>query len=183
MAIFGVYLSTLNKDEQINSSIRAPELRVILDDGGNLGVLSRDKALEEAKRLNLDLVLVSPKANPPVAKITDFGKYQYEEKKKAKEAKSKAHTVEVKNLQVKIATGEHDLGLKARMVERFLREGHRVKIDLYLSGRAKYMARSFHKERLARILDLIKEDYKIVDDYKQSPKGLSIIIERGKSTK
>lgn len=115
---------------------------------------------------------------PPVAKVMDFGKYQYLEAKKVKKAKATAHTSELKTLQVKIATGPHDLELKAKQASKFLKEGHRVKIDLFLSGRAKYLNKDFLKERLERVLHLITEEYKVVNDIKQGPKGLTIIIER-----
>lgn len=163
---------------RINHEIQARELRVLVFDGSNLGVLSREAALEKANEYGLDLVEISPTATPPVAKIIDFGKWQYQEKKKQKEAKAKSHTQETKNIQVKIATGEHDLELKASMASKFLAEGHRVKVDLYLRGRAKFMDKNFLRERLERVLKLITEEFRIVDDIKPSPKGLTVTIER-----
>lgn len=153
-------------------------MRVILDDGGTLGVISTQEAIKEAENRDLDLVEISPNARPPVAKITDFGKYQYLEKKKEKEARAKQHSVETKNLQIKIGTGENDLKRKAQMASEFLKEGHRVKIELFLRGRAKYLDKGFHKERLERILSLLDEEYKIADGPKAGPKGLMLIIER-----
>lgn len=138
------------------------------------------EALKRAIELGKDLIEISPNAEPPIAKIMEYGKYQYLENKKQKKNKSKAHTVETKNLQVKIATGEHDLELKARQASKFLKEGNRVKIDLFLPGRAKYMEFNFLKERLDRVLHFITEEYKIADPAKKSPKGLTIIIERGR---
>ncbi len=163
---------------RINNQITAPELRVILEDGTNLGVISFKQALDKAKELGLDLLEISPKATPPVAKIMDYGKFQYAENKKLKMAKTKAHTVEVKNIQVKVGTGDHDLELKAKKASLWLKEGNRIKIDLFLPGRTKYMDMKFLEERMARILKLITEDYKVADPAKKSPKGLSIIIER-----
>ena len=93
-------------------------------------------------------------------------------------AKQKVHTVEVKNIQVKIGTSEHDLGLKAKRVVEWLTEGNRVKIDLFLSGRAKYMEFKFLKERLERILKLIPMEYKVADPIKKGMKGLTTIIEK-----
>ena len=118
-------------------------------------------------------------ATPPIAKIMDFGKYQYDENKKLKTAKSKTHVTEVKTVQVKIGTGEHDLELKAKKVSEWLREGHRVKIDLFLPGRSKYLDVKFLEGRMERILKLITEEYKIADSAKKSLKGMTIIIERG----
>ena len=163
---------------RINNQITAPELRVILDNGDNLGVVSFKVALDKARELGLDLIEISPKATPPVAKIMDYGKFQYAENKKLKVAKTKAHTVEVKNIQVKVGTGEHDLELKAKKASGWLKEGNRIKIDLFLPGRTKYMDMKFLKERMDRVLKLITEEYKVADPAKKSPKGLSVVIEK-----
>ncbi len=163
---------------RVNNQITAPELRVILEDGANLGVISFREALDKAREAGLDLIEISPKANPPVAKIMDYGKFQYAENKKLKAAKTKAHTVEVKNIQVKVGTGDHDLELKAKKASEWLKEGNRIKIDLFLPGRTKYMDERFLRERMDRVLKLITEDFKVADPAKKSPKGLSIIIER-----
>lgn len=161
---------------KINEGIRASELRVLMDDG-NSEVMSRDKALELAREQGLDLIEVTAKAKPPVAKITDYGKYAYDQKKKQKEIKAKAHTVEVKNMQIRVATGEADLKMKADRATEWLQEGHRVKAELYLRGRAKYMDKKFLQGRLGNVLTFIETEYKIVDDFKPSPKGIAILIE------
>ena len=167
---------------RINNEIRVPELRVIGADGANLGVISLREALERAKEAGLDLIEISPKANPPVAKIMDYGKFQYEQNKKQKEIKAKSHTTETKTIQVKIETGEHDLELKAKKVSDWLNEGHRTKIDLFLKGRHKYREFEFLKERLERFLRMIPVSYKVADEIKKGPKGLTVVIEReGKS--
>lgn len=163
---------------KINHQIKASELRVITAVGENLGVLPIGKALEEARKRDLDLIEVSPSAVPPVAKIMDYGKYSYDEKKKAKSARSRTVTTEVKTVQVKIGTGEHDLNLKAKRVSEWLAEGNRVKIDLYLVGRSKYMDFKFLKERLERILKLITVEYKIAQEAVKGPKGLTIFVEK-----
>ena len=163
---------------KVNHQIKAPELRVITDDGANLGVLSLGDALRRAEELGLDLIEISPTATPPVAKIMDFGKFQYTENKKQKVAKSKTHSVEVKSIQLTIGTGDHDLDLKAKKASEWLREGNRIKIDLFLRGRAKYMDAAFLRARIERILHLITENYKVADSIKKSPKGLSLIIEK-----
>lgn len=149
-----------------------------MDDGSNLGVVSFKKALDKAREAGLDLIEISPKAVPPVAKIMDYGKFQYAENKKLKAAKTKAHTVEVKNIQVKVGTGDNDLMLKAKKASAWLKEGNRIKVDLFLPGRTKYMDIKFLRERMERVLQLITEKYKIADEAKKSPKGLSIIIEK-----
>ncbi len=165
---------------RINNFIKAPELRVITEEGENLGVLPFDKAMEEAKARSLDLIEISPNAVPPIAKIMDYGKFQYDEKKKQRVAKSRTQTSELKNIQVKIGTGDHDLELKAKKASEWLNEGHRVKIDLYLSGRSKYMDINFHKERMDRIFKLITTEYKVVSPPTKGLKGLSAIIEKSK---
>ncbi len=169
----------MSEKVRINNQIQAPTLRVILEDGQNLGVISFREAIDKARELKLDLIEISPRAIPPVAKIMDYGKFQYAENKKIKASKGKQHTIEIKNIQVKVGTGEHDLELKAKKASEWLKEGNRIKIDLFLPGRTKFMDIKFLKERMDRVLNLITEKYKIADPAKQSPKGLSIIIEKG----
>jgi translation initiation factor IF-3 len=169
---------------RINNAIRASELRVVGPEGENLGVLSLADAVKAADDAKLDLIEISPKAKPPVAKIMDFGQYRYETKRKASEIKAKAHVTETKSVQVKIGTGDHDQELKAKRAAAWLNEGHRVKVDLFLWGRYKYMEPGFLKERLERFLKIIPADYKLAEDIKKSPKGFTTTIERvGKSVK
>jgi len=173
-----VNIYSLSTYTRINHQIKATELRIIGPEGENFGVMKLSDALGKAQELGFDLIEISPNANPPVAKITDYGRYQYAENKKQKAAKSKTHSVEVKNVQVKVGTGENDLALKAKKASEWLKEGHRIKIDLFLPGRTKYMNEIFLKTRLDRIMKLITEDFKVADPPKRSPKGLSVIIER-----
>ena len=163
---------------RINNRIRAQELRVIGAQGENWGILPFAEALKKAQESGLDLIEISPNATPPVAKIMDYGKFRYEEKKR--DRGSKSPTVETKSLQIKIGTGEHDLALKARKASEFLKDGHRVKIELFLGGRSKYLDRKFLEERLGRILNLITLNYKIADGPKKSPKGLMVVLEKSK---
>lgn len=163
---------------RINHQIRAKELRVIGPEGENFGLLSLSEALGKAEDLSLDLIEINPNAAPPVAKIMDYGKYEYEQNKKRREVKQKSHVTETKSVQVKIGTGEHDLTLKARKAAQWLSEGHRVKVDLFLWGRYKYMEFDFLKERLERFLKMIPEEYKLAEQVAKSPKGLSTVIER-----
>ena len=168
----------MREDVRINQRIRAPELRVIGADGENVGVLPLAEALKQAQESGFDLIEISPNANPPVAKIMDYGKFQYEEKKKQQQARTKLQNTETKSIQVKVGTGEHDLELKSKKASRWLSEGHRIKIDLFLRGRSKYMEKQFLEERIERFLRLLTEAYKIADPIKKSPKGLSMVIER-----
>jgi translation initiation factor IF-3 len=143
-----------------------------------MGVLPFGEALRRAAEYGVDLIEISPDAVPPVAKIMEYGKYAYEESKKRKKASAGRRVSEVKNIQIKIGTGEHDLSLKARKVGEWLDEGHRVKIELYVAGRSKYMEERFLRERLERILKLIPLTYKVADPIRRGPKGLALIVEK-----
>src|ERR1700744_5374837 len=159
---------------RMNENIRAREVRVLGPEGENFGVLPIAEALAKSKELGLDLIEISPNANPPVAKITDYGKFKYEQKKKDKEVKQRSVKVtETKEAQVKIGTSDNDMKIKATKISAWLQEGHRVKIDLFLWGRYKYMEFAFLKDRLERFLKLIPADYKLADPIAKSTKGLA----------
>jgi translation initiation factor IF-3 len=164
----------------INNNIRAPKLRVIGSQGENLGVLTKEDALAQAKALGLDLIEVSPQADPPVARIADYGKYTYEMSKKLKEVKAKAHITETKNIQISVSIGENDIMRLAKQAAEWIKEGHRVKIELQLKGRTKYMEQSFLAERMGRILAVIPAEYKIAEPLKKVPKSMMIVIEKAK---
>ncbi len=168
---------------RINKEIRSPELRVVGVDGVNFGVISREEAIAKAEEAGLDLIEISPNAEPPVAKIMDYGKFQYDLQKQEKVTKQKSHVTETKTVQVKIGTGENDLRLKSRKAAEWLAEGHRVKIDLFLWGRYRFMEEAFLKERLERFLKIIPESYKVTEEIKRSPKGFSVTIAHDKSKK
>jgi translation initiation factor IF-3 len=181
---FTKYTSQKEQEKvRINEGIRARELRVIGDEGENFGIIPIAEAIQKAQEMGLDLIEVSPNAKPPVAKITDYGKFKYGQKKKSKEMKAKSHVTETKSAQVKIGTGGRDMEIKAARIAGWLREKHRVKIDLFLWGRYKYMEFEFLKDRLERFLAIIPESFKIADEIKKSPKGLSTTIEFDKSGK
>ncbi len=168
---------TALQSPRINQRITSRELRVIGPKGENLGVLTLSEALKIAEQHSLDLIEISPNAVPPVAKIADIGKHLYEEAKKGKNAK-KSHASEVKSIQIKLATGENDLMIKAKNASSWLTDGDRVKVDLFLPGRAKYLDEKFLKERFDRVLKLISVNYKIAVPPQRSPKGMSMMIER-----
>jgi translation initiation factor IF-3 len=119
----------------VNHRIRVPEVRVVAEDGSNLGVLSTEQALRRAQEAGLDLVEVNPKAIPPVCKILDFGKFKYEEKKKLSEAKKKQTVVEVKEIKIRPKTDDHDLDVKVRAIRRFIEAGNKVKVTCRFRGR------------------------------------------------
>lgn len=182
---FTKYTNQAEKERiRMNESLTVPEVRVIGAEGENLGVMPTREALKQAQSLGLDLIEVSPNAKPPVARITDYGKFKFEQKKKDKEVKARAAKVtETKEAQVKIGTSDNDMRIKANKVAGWMKEGHRVKVDLFLWGRYKYMEFDFLKERLERFLAIVPESYKIADEIKKSPKGLSVVIERDPSRK
>ncbi len=163
---------------RINREIRVPELRVIGAAGENLGVISISEALKAAQEAGLDLIEISPNAKPPVAKIMDYGKFQYEQKKKDSAARAKAKVSETKEVQIKVGTGENDMRLKARKAADWLAEGHRVRAELFLKGRYKGMEEAFLKTRLEKFLLLIPYPYRVADPIVRAPKGFATIIER-----
>lgn len=120
---------------RVNHRIRVPEVRVIDANGEMLGVLSTHEALRRAQEQGLDLVEVNPKADPPVCKILDFGKYKYEEKKKAGEAKRKQTVVQIKEIKLRPKTDDHDIAFKTNAARRFLEAGHKVKFTVRFRGR------------------------------------------------
>ena len=162
----------------MNNEITARELRVIGADGGNLGVISTSEAIKIAKEADLDLIEISPNASPPVAKVMDYGKFQYEQKKRESVARSKAKVSETKEVQIKVGTGENDMRLKAKRGAEWLAEGHRVRAELFLKGRYKGMDEAFLKQRLEKFIMLIPFAYRIAEPVARSPKGFAAIIER-----
>lgn len=169
---------------RINREITARELRVVGAQGENLGVLPLSEALKAAEEAGLDLIEISPNAVPPVAKVTDYGKFLYELKKREGAARAKAKVSETKEVQIKVGTGENDMRLKAKKAAEWLAEGHRVRAELFLKGRYKGMDEKFLKERLEKFLLLIPYAYRVAEPITKSPKGFAGIIERDpKATK
>lgn len=119
----------------MNDDIRAHELRVIGDDGEQFGIISKDEALQIAERKGLDLVLMSPDAKPPVAKIMDFGKHKYELEKKKKEAKKNQKIIDVKEVKFSCKIAENDVAFKVKHAREFLEKGKHVKLRVFLKGR------------------------------------------------
>ena len=120
---------------KINNFISAADVRVILDDGEQLGVMKKNEALDIAKGRGMDLVEIAPNNNPPVCKIVDYGKFKYQEQKKKNEAKKKQKVIETKELKIRPGPGEHDYQVKIRNAQKFLKEGNRVKFSLRFKGR------------------------------------------------
>jgi len=120
---------------RINHRIRVPEIRVIADEGEQLGVLPTHEALRIAEERGLDLVEISPRAFPPVCRIMDYGKYKYEEAKKKQQARKRASTVETKEIKFRPKTEEHDMAFKVKHIRRFLEEGNKVRLAVVFRGR------------------------------------------------
>ncbi len=123
------------KELQINEEIRAKEVRIIGDDGEQIGVVATSKALEMAYEKDLDLVLMAPNAEPPVCRIMDYGKYRFERDKREKEAKKKQTTVEVKEIQLSCRIDTHDFETKVKHAHRFLGDGNKVRVVVKFRGR------------------------------------------------
>jgi len=119
----------------MNERIRSREVRLIDDQGENHGVVSTLDALKMAQAVDLDLVVISPNQDPPVAKIMDYGKYKYELEKKAKEAKKKQHTVEIKEIKIRYKIDTHDYEVRIKNIKKFIAQGNKVKIVVMLRGR------------------------------------------------
>jgi translation initiation factor IF-3 len=149
---------------RINHRIRVPEVRVVAEDGSNLGVLSTEAALRRAQEVGLDLVEVNPKATPPVCKILDFGKYKYEEKKRQRDAKRKQTIVEVKEIKLRPKTDDHDLDTKVRAARKFLEAGNKVKIVCRFRGRE-----ITHPERARMQLDFLISKLEDLANVEQRP--------------
>ena len=160
---------------RINEGITASELRVIGPDGNQLGILSRAEALLEAERAGLDLIEFSPQAAPPVAKIIDWGKYQYQRTKEQQRSRRNTTVVEIKQMRMGLKIGTHDLEIKLRKIREFLEAGHRVKIMVFFRGRE--MA---HQELGYAMLDKIIEQLQDTATVEQKPimagKNLGIVV-------
>lgn len=132
-----------------NEQIKSENVRLIDSEGEMLGVMSTKDALNKAQEVGLDLVEVSPNAEPPVCKILDFGKYKYEVQKKANEARRKQKIIEVKEIKIRPNIGEHDYNIKLKAIFKFLDQGDKVKVSIRFRGR------EFYKQEIA--MDIMKK--------------------------
>ncbi len=150
---------------RINSQIRNEEVRVLLDDGEQLGVMKTLDAINVAKDRKMDLVEIAPNNNPPVCKIIDYGKFKYQEQKKKNEAKKKQKTIETKEIKIRPGTGEHDYQVKIKNANKFIKEGNRVKFSLRFKGREME-----HSNLGIQMLRRVKEDLIEVIRVEMEPK-------------
>ena len=128
-------MKIINKNYIVNEDIRDKEVRVIANDGSQLGIMPTKKALGIADDAELDLVMISPGAKPPVCKIMDLGKFIYEQSKKEKEARKNQKVVSIKEIRVSLTIEEHDISIKAKNARKFLLDGDKVKITVRFRGR------------------------------------------------
>lgn len=148
-----------------NEQIKKPTVRVIDVDGKQIGILPTREAIELARRKGLDLVLVAPNADPPVAKIMDFGKYMYQLAKKQKEAKKKQKQQEIKQMKFRLKIDEHDYQTKLRHIRRFLEDGNKVKVTVMFRGRE-----IMFQEKGKELLDRIVKDVSDIGEVESEPK-------------
>jgi len=167
---------------RINGEIRARELRVIDESGKQLGIMSKFDALDAARDAGLDLVEISPLATPPVAKIVDWGKYQYQKIKEQQRNKKNVHQSEIKQMRLGLKIGQNDLDIKLRKIRKFLSDGDKVKIQVIFRGRE--MA---HPEIGHALLDRILDSLTDVATADQKPvmagKNLSVMIRSNPNAK
>ena len=162
-----------SKTHRVNERIKAPQLRVIGDEGKQLGVMSRTEALAMARELNTDLVEVAPQADPPVCRLMDFGKFQYERAKRDREARKAQKEVEVKEIRLRPKTGEHDIAVVLRRARRFLQDGSKVKARVRFRGRE-----ITHPEVAEELLQRVASDLQDVADVEKAPgmEGRSLLM-------
>lgn len=155
----------ISKDMLLNEGIRAREVRLIDQNGEQLGIKSKNEALEIASRVNLDVVLVAPNAKPPVARIMDYGKFKFEQQKKDKEARKNQKIITTKEVRLSPTIDEHDFNTKLRNAIKFLEKGDKVKASIRFKGRA-----ITHKEIGQKVLDRFAEACKEVATIESHPK-------------
>lgn len=174
--------NSISKQTRLNHQIQAPEVRVVDEDGSQLGVLTKREALHAAEERGLDLVEISPNADPPVCKIIDWGKYNYQKTKQAQKSKKNAKNLEVKQMRFGLKIGDHDLEVKLNKVNGFLEAGHKVKLTVMYRGRE-----LAHKELGFKLAERIIEDYgdKIIVEQKPQFAGrqLNFVIRSNNNAK
>lgn len=149
----------------MNYRIRVPQVRCLDADGNMLGVIATDKARAMAGQQGLDLVEISPNADPPVCRIMDFGKYRYEEAKKERQARKHQHSLALKEVKFHVTVEEHDYQTKVNNMKKFLTKGHKVKISLFFRGRE-----NVHRELGFRLLERVFKDCGDVGAVELAPK-------------
>ena len=164
-----------NNSVRINESIRARELRVIGQDGEQLGIVSRAEALKLAEEAGVDLVEISPNADPPVAKIVDGGKYQYQKMKEQQKNRKNSKQAELKQMRFGLKIGSGDLDIKLRKIRSFLEAGHKVRIQIFYRGR-EMAHKELGYELIDKIVALLDEDAILEQKPQMAGRNLSIVV-------
>lgn len=167
--------NAINQSIRINEAIRARELRVIGAEGEQLGVISRQDALKAAEEAGLDLVEISPSADPPVAKIVDWGKFQYQKMKELQKNRKSNKQGELKQMRFGLKIGAGDLEIKLRKIRGFLAEGHKVRIQIFYRGR-EMAHKELGYELIDRIINLLEDDAILEQKPQMAGRNLSIVI-------
>ncbi|APT76564.1 translation initiation factor IF-3 [Marinitoga sp. 1135] len=158
-----------------NEDIKAKELRVIGSDGSQLGIMETKKALQLAYQEGLDLVLVAPNSNPPVAKIMDYGKYKYEKEKREKEAKKKQKKQQLKEMKFRLRIDEHDFNTKVKRIRDFLEAGNKVRAVVMFLGRD-IMFTDKGKEILDRVIEKVEDIAEVTRAPKMAGRDMDMIL-------
>lgn len=156
---------TVRIDNKINAQITAPKVRIVGPDGEQLGIVSIQEARDRSREFGLDLVEVAPKATPPVCKIMDYGKFRYQQQKRAHEAKKKQTVIQVKEVKVRPKIDEHDYQFKLQHVKRFLQGGDKAKVSVFFRGRE-----IVHRDLGRKILDRFIEDVGELGEVENMPR-------------
>jgi translation initiation factor IF-3 len=167
--------SEISKSIRINEEIRANELRVIGSDGEQLGIMSRSDALKAAEEAGVDLVEISPNAAPPVAKIVDWGKYQYQKMKELQKSKKNSKVSELKQMRFGLKIGAGDLEIKLRKIRSFLAAGHKVRIQIFYRGR-EMAHKELGFEMIDRIVALLEDEAILEQKPQMAGRNLSIVV-------
>lgn len=168
-------MKNISKDFSINEEIREKEVRLIGNDGEQLGVVSSNEARRLADESDLDLVMISPNAKPPVCKIMDYGKFVYEQSKKEKEAKKKQKVISIKEIRVSLTIEEHDIDIKAKNARKFLLDGDKVKITVRFRGRE--MELGHIAERILNNFTTKLEDVSIIEKKpKREGRSMTLVL-------
>lgn len=172
---YKLILKNIEKFYRKNQQIRAGMLRVIDENGNQLGILPREQAFSLAREKRLDIVEISPLADPPVAKITDYGKFLYDLQKKEKETRRNSKQSEVKSVRLGFAASPHDMEIRVRQGERFLQQGHKVKLDMILHGR-EMAHQDIAKKKFESILEMFLLPIKIEQELRRQGRAFSMVI-------
>lgn len=167
--------SAINTPIRTNQAIRARELRVIGASGEQLGIMDRETALRRAEEAGVDLVEISPNANPPVAKIIDWGKYQYQKMKEQQKNRRNNKASELKQMRLGLKIGTNDLEIKLRKIRSFLGEGHKVRIQIFFRGR-EMAHQDLGYEMINRIIALLEDEAVVEQKPQMAGRNLSIVV-------